>query len=40
MADAIGNIETTGHNWGVEFMVASVLLFAGALAHLASKVNN
>lgn len=38
MADALGNIGTTGHNWGVEFMVASILLFAGALAHLAYKM--
>lgn len=37
MADAIGNINTAGHNWGLEFMLASILLFAGALAHLASK---
>jgi len=39
MADALGNIGTTGHNWGIEFMVASILLFAGVLANLAYKVN-
>lgn len=38
MADSLGNIGTTGHNWGLEFMVASILLFAGAMAHLAQKI--
>jgi energy-converting hydrogenase Eha subunit H len=38
MADAIGNIGTTGHQWGLEFMVASIMLFGGAMAHLAQKM--
>lgn len=40
LADVIGNLNTAGHNVGLEFMASSILLFAGALAHLARKAGN
>lgn len=39
IADAIGNIDTIGHHWGLEFMIGSVMVFGGAIAHLISKLD-
>lgn len=39
IADAIGNINTAGHHYGLEFIIGSVMVFGGAIAHLISKLD-
>ena len=37
MADAIGNIGTAGHNWGLEATIGLTLLSLGFITRLLSK---
>jgi hypothetical protein len=39
-ADALGNLGTAGHNWGLELFLGLTLLFVGGMAHLAHKGGN
>jgi len=37
LADGLGNIETTGHNWGLEVFVSTTALFVAGMTHLILK---
>lgn len=36
-ADAIGNLNTTGHNWQIELFIGITALFIGGMTHLINK---